>query len=137
VPRQIRAVSHATKHDGRLNNSVVRSRKWKRPNALKHGVHAQALIIPGEDRHEFEQLYDELIDEWKPSGPTQRDAVLDLADSKWRKRRLTKYVQMRKDTFYPDHPAFNEVRGLYIFLHYLHLEPENVLRGGRDMSASR
>jgi hypothetical protein len=109
--------------------SVVHSSKRKRPNALKHGLHATAAIIPGEDPDEFEQLYAELIKEWKPLGPTLRDAVFDLADLKWRKRRLTKSVQTQLwiNTFDPDHPAFDERTGLGIFLHYLRSEPETCL----------
>jgi hypothetical protein len=67
-----------------------------------------------------------LIDEWNPVGPTQRDAVFDLADSKWRKRRLARFVQtqLSLNTFDPYHPAYNEATGLGIFLHYLRSEPE-------------
>ena len=52
---------------GLLINSVVRSRK--RPNALKQGFYTGAPLIPGEDPDEFNKLYAELIDEWKPSAP--------------------------------------------------------------------
>jgi hypothetical protein len=59
----------ALKPDSRLNNSVARRHKYKSPNALKHGVFADAALIPGEDPNEFNKLYAELIDEWKPSAP--------------------------------------------------------------------
>jgi hypothetical protein len=55
-----------------LVNSAVRSRKCKRPNALKNGVFATAPLIPGEDPREYDKPYAELIDEWQPSGPTLR-----------------------------------------------------------------
>jgi hypothetical protein len=68
----------ALKDEGRrLINSVVRSRK--RPNALKHGVFSDAPLIPGEDSDEYEQLRAELMDEWKPAGPTLRNEVDGLA----------------------------------------------------------
>jgi hypothetical protein len=73
----------AIKHDSRLNNSVTRSRECKRPNALKHGFYSGSPLIPGEDPEEFNNLYAELIDEWKPSGPTLRDGVFELADLRW------------------------------------------------------
>ncbi len=57
------------------------NQQWKRPNALKHEVFAAAAIIPGEDRWEFEELHSSLIQEWQPDGPTEEDAVLDIA--KW------------------------------------------------------
>jgi hypothetical protein len=67
-----------------------------------------------------------LISEWHPLGPTLRDAVFDLADLKWRKRRLRKYVQTQLSiyTFDPHHPAFNEVWGFFMFIRHVRSEPE-------------
>jgi hypothetical protein len=114
------------RNPARLNDGAARHPKWKRPNAQKHGLFAQPLILPGEDPREFEQLYAELIEEWKPLGPTLRDAVFDHADLKWRKRRLRTYVQTQLsiDTFDPHHPAFNEVWGFCMFINCLRSEPE-------------
>ena len=69
--------------DGRLINSTIRRAKYKRPNALKRGVHATPALIPGENRHEFDELLAELLDEYKPLGPSLRHAVHCLADSMW------------------------------------------------------
>jgi hypothetical protein len=116
----------ALKHDSRLINSTIRSAKYKRPNALKHGVYATAALIPGENRKEFEELLAELLDEYKPLGPSLRHAVHCLADSMWRLRRLKKSVQteLYVNTFDPHHPAFNEVWGFGMFLSRLRSEPE-------------
>ena len=69
--------------DSRLINSTTRRAKYKRPNALKHGVYATPALIPGENPKEFEELLAELLDEYKPSGPSLRHAVHCLADSMW------------------------------------------------------
>jgi hypothetical protein len=116
----------ALKHDDRLIRSVLRSRKYKRHNAQKHGVYATPVIIPGEDRGEFQELLDELLDEFKPVGPSLRHAVYCLADTMWKLRRLKKSVQTELcvNTFDPRHPAFNEVWGYVMFLSYLDTEPE-------------
>jgi len=116
----------APEHEGRLINSTIRTAKFKRPNALKHGVYATAVLIPGENRKEFEDLLAELLDEYKPSGPSLRHAVHCLADSMWRLRRLKKSVQteLYENTFDPRHPAFDEVWGLTMFLSRLRAEPE-------------
>ena len=116
----------APKHEGRLINSTIRSAKYKRPNALKHGVYATAALIPGENREEFEELLAELLDEYKPLGPSLRHAVHCLADSMWRLRRLKKSVQTElfENTFDPHHPAFNEKWGFAMFIHYLGADPE-------------
>jgi hypothetical protein len=77
------SIPPALKPDSRLINAVTRSRECKRPNALKHGFYSGSPLIPGEDPEEFNNLYAELIDEWKPSGPTLRDGVFELADLRW------------------------------------------------------
>jgi hypothetical protein len=124
--KQNHSIPPALKHDTWLINSVIRSRKYKRPNAQKHGVFATPVIIPGEDRDEFQELLAELIDEWKPSGPSLRHAVHCLVDSMWRLRRLKKSVQteLYVNTFDPHHPAFQEVWGYIMFVSYLRSEPE-------------
>jgi hypothetical protein len=112
--------------NNRLIDAVTRSRKCKRPNAQKHGLFARPLIIPGEDPREFDQILAELIAEWKPAGPTLRDALADLAETKFRKRRLKNYVQteLHLHTFNPHHPAFDERWGFAMFIHHLGADPE-------------
>jgi hypothetical protein len=70
--KQNHAIPPAFKHDSRLNNSAVPRGRRKRPNAQKHGVFAEPLILPGEDPREFEALHSALIEEWAPSGPRSR-----------------------------------------------------------------
>ncbi len=93
------------------------NQKWKRPNALKHGVFAATAIIPGEDRREFEELHTALIQEWQPDGPTEEDAVLDIAKSMWRKRRVQKLLEIHlfRNSLDPNHPTYNEDLALKLF----------------------
>ena len=114
------------KPDSRRINAVVRNRKCRRPNAQKHGLFARPLIIPGEDPREFAQILAEHIAEWKPAGPTLRDALSDLAETKFRKRRLKKYVhtKLNLSTLNPQHPAFDEELGFGMFFVYLRTDPE-------------
>jgi hypothetical protein len=109
----------------RPDDGAARHPKWKRPNAQKHGVFSAALLIPGEDPREFDQLLAELMDAWKP-GPILRDGVVELADLKWKLRRLRKFIQTRLSamTFDPRSPSFNETWGDIMFIHYLRSEPE-------------
>ena len=127
--KQNDSIPAALKPDNRLIDAVIRNRKCKRPNAQKHGLFARPLIIPGEDPREFDQILATLIAEWKPSGPTLRDALSDLAETKFRKRRLKNYVQteLHLYTFNPHHPAFNEVWGFAMFIHHLDSDPETCL----------
>ena len=125
--KQNDSIPPALKPDSRLINAVIRSPKCKRPNAQKHGLFARPLIIPGEDPREFDQILAELIAEFNPAGPTLRDALADLAETKFRKRRLKNYVQteLYLYTFNPHHPAFDEGWGFAMFIHYLGAEPES------------
>jgi len=65
--KQIDSNPPELQHNGRLNNSIVPGRKRKRPNALKHGLFSDAVLIPGEDSREYMQLLAELMDEYKPT----------------------------------------------------------------------
>jgi hypothetical protein len=71
-------------------------------------------ILPGEDPKEFEELHSAIIEEWAPDGPTEEDAVLSIAKGVWRKRRQQKflYTEIDKCSWDPEHPLFDEARGL-------------------------
>jgi len=124
--KQNQSIPLELKTDSRLKQSVVSRRKYKRPNAQKYGIFATPVIIPGEDPSEFQAVLAELIEEWKPAGPSLRHALHCLADSMWRLRRLKKAVQTElcTDTFDPKHPAFQEQWGFIMFHSCLRSEPE-------------
>jgi hypothetical protein len=60
-------------------------------NAIKHGVFAEMILLPGENREEFGALHKALREEWDPRGPTQEDKVFNIAHNMWRKRRSGHY----------------------------------------------
>jgi hypothetical protein len=124
--KQNHSIPPALKHNGRLINSVVSSRKCKRPNALKHGVFSIYPIMPGEDPREFEALLSAVIAEWYPSGPTEEDSVFGIAHALWCKIRAQRSLRgkLLANTFNPRHPDFDEARGLLIFCGYMCSEPE-------------
>jgi hypothetical protein len=64
-------------------------------NALKHGAFSGMAILPGEMEAEFQRLRLSLIGEWNPIGPTEEDAVLDIAKGLWRKARLQKFLRAK------------------------------------------
>jgi len=76
-------------------NSKQPRRKTRRASALKHGAFSVMTILPGEDEAEFDRLHAELIEEWAPKGPTEQDAVLDLAKGFWRKARLQRFLDAK------------------------------------------
>jgi hypothetical protein len=108
------------------DDGAARHPKWKRPNALKSGVYSGAPLIPGEDPREFDKLHSDLINEWKPVGPTLRFALRRLAVSMWQMNRIEKFTQtkLRLASFEPQSPTFNEVWGFTMFIGCLRSEPE-------------
>jgi ABC-type transporter Mla subunit MlaD len=59
-----------------------------RLNALKYGIHAQSLVIPGEDSAEFDALAAELQTIWRPFDIVERQFVDQLTANSWRLNRL-------------------------------------------------
>jgi len=57
-------------------------------NALKHGVLSRHVVLPHEERTEFDVLLAALIVEYQPGGPTELHLVEELAGILWRKRRV-------------------------------------------------
>jgi hypothetical protein len=69
-------------------------RNRRRPSALKHGAFSSAAFFPWENRAEFEALHNELIDEWKPQGAFEEEAVFTIATCMWKKRRIREKRQL-------------------------------------------
>jgi hypothetical protein len=115
-------------HNGRrwLNDMFVRVLEFKHPNAVKHGVFSDNPAVRGENSHEFDELVSALINEWRPSGPTEEEAVYSIAHDMWRKRRAQRFLQAQLfvNTFDQSHPSFAEVGGLLNFYRIMLSEPE-------------
>ena len=59
-------------------------------NALKFGIHAQSLVIPGEDPEELEALARDYERDLRPTGPVESAVVQTLVHSDWMLRRLAR-----------------------------------------------
>lgn len=58
-------------------------------NALRHGLRAKEIIIPGqEDPAEFEAILRELYEDWEPEGHTELHMVEQIGLAEWRLRRV-------------------------------------------------
>jgi hypothetical protein len=82
-----------TRKDSKTNlNETARSR----------GLTVRDLVLPWESKAEFEQLHQELREEFSPQGRMEEDTVLDLAIARWRKYRLekSKRAAALKDPFF-------------------------------------
>jgi hypothetical protein len=63
-------------------------RRYRKPNALKHGGFSRTELLPWEDVNEFEELHRALKEEFEPRGPLQEDCVYTILSCMWRKRRV-------------------------------------------------
>lgn len=78
----------AIKTDDAMSDSVTGNYAAVRFNALKHGVLSRHVVLPHEDRSEFDDLLAALIMEHQPGGATELHLVEELAAILWRKRRV-------------------------------------------------
>jgi hypothetical protein len=54
-----------------------------RLNALKHGLCAKSVIVPGESPEEYDDMRADLLDQFKPDTPQEQMLVDQLAQSYW------------------------------------------------------
>jgi len=68
-------------------------------NALRHGLRARTVVLPGEDPTEFHQLCDDLQAEWTPQSRTEQFYLEQMAVSQWKLTRMEVVeVNIFKDT---------------------------------------
>jgi hypothetical protein len=61
-----------------------------RMNALKHGLTAAEIVLPTEDKLEFEQFQAAFEEECQPVGPIEQVLVEDIVAARWRMNRARK-----------------------------------------------
>jgi hypothetical protein len=100
--------------------------KLKYPNAQKHAVFSKFLVLPGEDRRQFQQLLDEVIEEWHPDGATEDDAVLCIAKGIWLKLRFQSFLEVKltEKIIDPGHPAHDQAVGFGLLCVLMRFKPE-------------
>ena len=59
-------------------------------NALKTGIEARSVVIPGEDSAELEQLTNDYHAQFQPAGPAERFLVDSMVNADWQLRRYRK-----------------------------------------------
>ncbi len=74
-----------------LKSTGPKSKKGKvraRLNALKHGLRAKDIVLPSEDKQEFDSLRRALITELGPEGPLEEQLAERIVVCLWRLRRV-------------------------------------------------
>src|SRR6266852_1912351 len=57
-------------------------------NSLRNGLRARTVVLPGENREEFNQLCDDLEREWEPQSRTAQFYLEQMAVSQWKLTRM-------------------------------------------------
>ena len=63
-------------------------KRYRKPNALKHGGFSSMELFPWEDGTAFEKLHRDLVEQYQPRGPVQEDCIRTIASCIWRKHRV-------------------------------------------------
>ena len=53
-------------------------------NALRHGLRARTVVLPGESREEFDRIHGALEDQYRPQNPRERHLVDQAAIAQWK-----------------------------------------------------
>lgn len=76
----------------RTNRPYIKSKSPKydvvKNNALKYGVQSKHLILPWENKADYDALLEALTAEYNPVGPTEEFYVQEIATYIWRKGRI-------------------------------------------------
>jgi hypothetical protein len=80
-------------------------------NAVKHGLTAQQILVPGESADEFEALVQRLISEFVPMGELELQLVERISTCLWRQRRI---YRIESEVLRAEHLEY-EIRRLYDF----------------------
>jgi len=66
----------------------VEGKSVSRFNALKHGLDAASIVIPGEDPADYDALADYYLQEFRPRSASESFHVATMLRADWQKRRL-------------------------------------------------
>ena len=76
-----------------LNSTGPKTSEGKaavRLNSLRHGLRAASLILPGENREDFDALRDSLEEDFQPQSQTEKILVEQMAVAHWKLARAEK-----------------------------------------------
>jgi hypothetical protein len=59
-------------------------------NALKHGLTAQTVLLPGEDEAAYGQLCEGMFHDFTPDAATEKELIQLLCDTQWRLHRCSR-----------------------------------------------
>ncbi len=120
---------NATKSTG---PKTAKGKQMARMSALKHGLQAEHVVIPGEDPEEFEALFRGLEEHYQPVGSVEGLLVERITHCTWRLQRvsLIETAIMRKEHFSLEgERAHDEMNRAHYEIGRVRHEMEQLVRG--------
>ena len=89
-----------------------------RANALRHGLCGTAILMDCEQEDEFNEMVDDLLEEWQPATTTEKMVFYKMVEQYWLSRRAT--TQLAESTGYLIDPDGDEkdARNVSLMLRY-------------------
>src|SRR5580704_10209720 len=76
-------------------------------NALKHGLTAATILLPGEDEAAYRTLCEETFKHWRPAHAQEQGLVQLICDTQWRIARCSRIEAAIFSQDFPDFKAFD------------------------------
>src|SRR5579872_6376060 len=78
-------------------------------NNLKHGLRAATVVLPMENKEDFDREYQDLLDHCQPDGPIEHHLVEQMVDYRWKSIRSNEVVRCQLRTVREDakKPLYN------------------------------
>jgi hypothetical protein len=124
-------------YKGKGGPSTPEGKERSSTNATTHGLFAKNLIMKGEDPRDFEQLLDELNDEFVPKTHVESSHVRDLAENEWRRRRIPGLEAIAMQAIENGQPSFKELNNLALYEQRLTRTYQSILKTLKALQAER
>ena len=76
-------------------------------NALKHGLTAQTVLLPGEDEAAYRKMCEGFFDDYQPETTSERELVQFLCDTHWRLARCSRLEVRAMSSDNPDYKTLD------------------------------
>src|SRR6185437_13319123 len=90
-----RAAANARNAQKSTGPKSEQGKKRSSRNALKHGLTAEELVLPGESADDYDDRLTEWTDYYEPQGPAQRALIERAVAAQWRLERVARVETQR------------------------------------------
>jgi hypothetical protein len=96
-----------------------------RANALRHGLSGTAILMECEHEDEFNEMVDDLLEEWQPATITEKMVFYKMVEQYWLSRRATTQLAESTEYLFCKDGDEKDARNVSLMLRY----NQNAMRG--------